>query len=115
MEERRCDAFCPPQNGSKDRDPLPEGGRLGPSLIYIVRRPLDVAAVPDADDGSAVAASASSPLVRAVLGLPRRYVAFPLPMVQGACCCFATSPGAYASSASAMTALNVLSGSWLVL
>ena len=44
--------------GSKDRDPQPEGGRLGPSLIYIIRRPLDVAAVPDADDGSALAASA---------------------------------------------------------
>ena len=36
----------------------PERGELGPSLIYIVRRPLDVAAVSDADDGSAVAASA---------------------------------------------------------
>ena len=59
--------------------------------------------------------SASSPLVRAVLGLPRRYVAFPLPMVQGACCCVATSPGAHASRASATAALNVLSGSWLVL
>ena len=59
--------------------------------------------------------SARSLLVRAVPGLPRRYVAFPLPMVQGACCCVATSPGAYASRASATAALNVLSGSWLVL
>ena len=58
---------------------------------------------------------ASSPLVRAVLGLPRRYITFPLPMVQGACCCVATSPGAHASRASATAALNVLSGSWLVL
>ena len=31
---------------------------MGPSLIYIFRRPLDVAAVSDADDGSAIAASA---------------------------------------------------------
>ena len=59
--------------------------------------------------------SASSPLVRAVLGLPRRYNAFPFLMVQGACCCFATSPGAYASRAFATTALNALSSSWLVL
>ena len=59
--------------------------------------------------------SARSLLVRAVPGLPRRYVAFPLPMVQGARCCVATSPGAYASRASATAALNVLSGSWLVL
>ena len=50
VKQRRC--------GSKDRDPLPEGGRLGPSLIYIFRRPLDAAAVSDADDGSALAASA---------------------------------------------------------
>ena len=39
------------------QDPLPEGGRLGPSLIYIVRRQLDVAAVWDTDGGP-VAASA---------------------------------------------------------
>ena len=50
VKQRRC--------GSKDRDPLPEGGQLGPSLIYIIRRPLDVAAVSDAADGSALAASA---------------------------------------------------------
>ena len=50
VKQRRC--------GSKDRDPLPERGRLGPSLIYIIRRPLDAAAVSDADDGSALAASA---------------------------------------------------------
>ena len=30
VKQRRC--------GSKDRDPLPEGGRLGPLLIYIFRR-----------------------------------------------------------------------------
>ena len=37
--------------------------------------------------------SASTPLVRAVVGLPRRYMTFPFLMVQGACCCIATSPG----------------------
>ena len=50
VKQRRC--------GSKDRDTLPERGRLGPSLIYIIRRPLDAAAVSGADDGSALAASA---------------------------------------------------------
>ena len=39
VKQRRC--------GSKDRDPLPEGGRLGPWLIYIFRRHLDAAAVSD--------------------------------------------------------------------
>ena len=34
-----------------------------------------------------------SPLVRAVVGLPRRYMTFPFLMVQGACCCFATPLG----------------------
>ena len=48
VKQRRC--------GSKDRDPLPEGGRLGPWLIYIIRHPLDAAAVSGADDGSALAA-----------------------------------------------------------
>ena len=50
VKRRRC--------GREDRDPRPEGGRLGPSLIYIFRRPLDAAAVPDADDGAALAALA---------------------------------------------------------
>ena len=37
--------------------------------------------------------SASTPLVRAVVDLLRRDITFPLPMVQGARCCFATCPG----------------------
>ena len=37
--------------------------------------------------------SASTPLVRAVVGLPRRHIAFPLVMVQHARCCVAKCPG----------------------
>ena len=89
---------------------------MGPSLIYIIRRPLDVAAVSDAADGSALAASAQLSAGEGSSRPPAAiYNAFPFLMVQGACCCFATSPGAHASRASATAALNVLSGSWLVL
>ena len=96
--------------------PLPERGRLGPSAH--LHRPTPSCRCRRLRRRRRLSTrrlSASSPLVRAVLGLPRRYIAFPLPMVQGACCCVATSPGAYASRASATAALNVLSGSWLVL
>ena len=108
VKRRRC---C-----SKDRDPAARAWPIGAHSSFtssVAHSTPPPSQVPKTAQHSPP--SARSLLVRAVLGLPRRYGAFPLQMVQGARCCVATSPGTYASRASAMTALNVLSGSWLVL